>query len=216
MLVTRWLLSRVKLDDPLAGDLEEQVGRGKSTVWLLRQVLLALVVRACGLCRDRPLTAVRFLILGWGAALVLQFLAIVIALSVEPALYRWAFLPDYLSVRIWWSAHTYLVVSGVFGLAFGGWLVARTAAVEDRAALVLVLFASVLVWQLTGNFYWTALPAFLPLGQGAWVALDGWTTVAILMLMPLSVVTGGLLIRDRTPSVLETVQSGEFPVANVD
>jgi hypothetical protein len=207
MLVTRWLLSRVKLDGPLAGDLEEQVGRGKSTVWLLRQVLLALLVRAGGLFRDRPFTPVRFMILGWGAALVLQFLAIVIALSAEPALYRWAFLPDYLSVRIWWSAHTYLVVSGVFGLAFAGWLVARTAAVEDRAALVLVLFASVLVWQLTGNFYWTALPAFLPLRQGAWVALDGWTTVAILMLMPLSVVWGGLLIRDRTPSVLETHSS---------
>jgi hypothetical protein len=207
MLVTRWLLSRVKLDNPLAGDLEEQVGRGKSTVWLLRQVLLALLVRAGGLFRDRPFTAVRFMILGWGAALVLQFLAIVIALSAEPALYRWAFLPDYLSVRIWWSAHTYLVVSGVFGLAFAGWLVARTAAVEDRAALVLVLFASVLVWQLTGNFYWTALPAFLPLRQGASVALDGWTTVAILMLMPLSVVWGGLLIRDRTPSVLATHSS---------
>ena len=47
-------------------------------------------------------------------------------------------------------------------------------------------------------------------------ARDGWTTVALLMLMPLSVVGGGLLIRDRPPSVLETVQSGEFPVANVE
>jgi len=216
MVVTRWLLSRVRLDDPLAGDLEEQVGRGKSTVWLLRQVLLALLVRAGRLFRDRPFTTVRFVILGWVAALVLQFLAIVIARSAEPALYRWAFLPDYLSVRIWWSAHTYLVVSGVFGLAFGGWFVARTAAVEDRAALVLVLFASVLVWQLTGSFYWTALPAFLPLHQGAWVALDGWTTVALLLIMPLSVVWGALLIRDRKAPVLETLQSDGFPVADVD
>lgn len=212
MLVTRWLLSRVRLDDALAGDFEEQVGRGKSTVWLLRQVLLALLVRAGRLFRDRPFTAVRFTILGWGAAVVLQFLAIVIARSAEPALYRWAFLPDYLSVRIWWSAHTYLVVSGVFGLAFAGWLVARTAAAEDRAPLVLVLFASVLVWQLTGSFYWTALPV----RQGAWVALDGWTTIAVLLLMPLSVLLGGLLIRARTPSVLETLQSGEFHVTNAD
>ena len=104
----------------------------------------------------------------------------------------------------------------MFGLAFAGWLVARTAAVEDRAALVLVLFTSVLVWQLTGSFYWTALPAFLPPRQGVWVALDGWTTVAILLVMPLSVVWGSLLIRDRTPSVVETLQSDEFPVAHAD
>jgi len=210
MLVKRWLLSRVRLDDALVGDLEEQVGRGKSTVWLLRQLFLALLVPACRLVRDRPLTAVRFTILGWGAALMLQFLAIILALRAEPALYQWASLPDHLSVRIWWSAHTYLVGSGVFGLAFGGWLVARTAAVEDRAALVLVLFASVLAWQLTGSFYWTALPGFLPLGQGAWVALHGWTTVVTLLLMPLSVVWGGLLLRDPTR------QSRNFHVASVD
>src|SRR5207247_1897074 len=41
-----------------------------------------------------------------------------------------------------------------------------TAAVEDRAALVLLLFTSVLVWQLPGSFYWTALPAFLPPARG--------------------------------------------------
>jgi hypothetical protein len=216
MLVTRWLLSRVRLDNALAGDLEEQVSRGKSTLWLLRQVLLALLVRAGRLFLDRPLTTMRFMILGWGSALLLQFLAIVIARSAEPALYRWAFLPDYLGVRIWWSAHTYLVVSGVFGLALAGWLVARTATLEDQAPLVLVLFASVLVWQLTGRFYWTALPSFLPLHQGAWVALDGWTTVASLLLMPLSVVWGALLMRDRRSPVLETLQPAEFHVADVD
>lgn len=85
-------------------------------------------------------------------------------------------------------------MSGTLGLAFAGWVATRTAAAEDRAVLILVLFASVLVWQMTGSFYWSAFE-WRPLGvhQGAWVALDGWTTVAALLLMPVSVLVGSLL-----------------------
>jgi hypothetical protein len=190
MVVARWLLAPVRLDEALVGDLEEQVARGKSTMWLLRQLLLALFVRVGRLFRERPLALVRCMIIGWGTALALQFLAIVVAGSAEPVLVRWAVIPGSLTVRMWWFAyHTHFVVSGSIGLAFAGWLVARTSSSEDRAVLVLVLFASVVAWQLTGNFYWTALPD----AQRAWVALDGWTTVAVLLLMPLSVLLGGLL-----------------------
>src|SRR6478672_1009091 len=153
MALTRWLLSRVRLDVALAGDLEEQVAGGKSTMWLLRQLLLALFLRVARLFRERPMTVVRFVIIGWVAALLLQYIAIVVAGSAEPALVRWAVIPGYVTVRMWWFAyHAHFVVSGAVGLALAGWLVAGTAAAEDRTALVLVLFASVLVWQLTGNF----------------------------------------------------------------
>ena len=49
-----------------------------------------------------------------------------------------------------------LVMSGTLGLAFAGWVATRTAAAEELAVLILVLFASVLVWQMTGSFYWSA------------------------------------------------------------
>ncbi len=49
------LLARLRDNDlPLAGDLLEEYGRGRSLLWLWRQVVVALAAGAWGICRDIP------------------------------------------------------------------------------------------------------------------------------------------------------------------
>jgi hypothetical protein len=68
--VATWLMSRMCVDDSLAGDLVEQYLLGRSPLWLWRQVLGAIVVSSAHLIWRHRILALRALMIGWGASYV--------------------------------------------------------------------------------------------------------------------------------------------------
>lgn len=186
--MTKWLLRRIDLDPALVGDLEEQVHRGKSAAWLVRQVAWALLLDAGQTVLRNPGSVAGSIVLAWGTALAAQACIVIASKSAESAVLTWALRERQMAVYMGWTAfHAHLLAGGALSLALSGWVVARTA--SHREATLLLVFFSVLGTQLSGNFYWLVVPHL----SESWASLEGWYTVLALMLLPCAVLIGGAL-----------------------
>jgi len=173
--------------DALAGDLAEQCRADKSTLWLWRQVLAAIVsANWCEWNTDR-MAAFKAVALGWASMLAFFFVAgDFLTHSGDQTVPR---LLSYLGAnraRALWLESLRYVPPTVIGCVLSGWLVGRP---------VLFYAASVFLALLAGvtAITWHAAPVAVPhtLFYVIILALPYWWWSGLLI-VPLLIVIGGL------------------------
>jgi hypothetical protein len=173
--------------DALAGDLLEQVRRGRSGLWLWRQVIAAIVAGCIRDLRDDRLDALRVVATGWAAMLAFFFIAgDFLAHSGDQTMPR---LLSYLGANhagVLWLERLRYVPATVIGCVLSGWIVGRP--VLFYAASVFVALA-VAVTAIA----WYAAPVPVPhtLFYVVVLALPYWWWSGLLI-VPLLIVAGGL------------------------
>lgn len=173
--------------DALAGDLIEQVRCGKSTLWLWRQVVAAIVTTNVNEWHSDRIGALKAVALGWTAMLLFFFVAgDFLAHSADQTLPR---LLSYLGANhignLWLESLRYIPPT-VIGCVISGWIVGRP---------VLFYAASVFITLLEGvtAIAWYAAPVAVPhtLFYVIVLALPYWWWSGLLI-VPLLILVGGL------------------------
>jgi hypothetical protein len=123
-------------NESLVGDLVEEYGCGRSSVWLWRQTASAIALTVARDIRDHKLLAVRAIATGW----VLQFAWLGFVRFAQPRAYVWHEGPI-----VYWQ----LMFLSTFTTwpAFVGWVVGRTH-LAQQAAMVLLYTASIVAWSI--------------------------------------------------------------------
>lgn len=194
-LLQRW--NRGPQCEALAGDLLEQYRRGRSSTWYWRQVVTAILVGIVHDIRHHPVVAVRAVVLGSTAALLLARFtgALHLSLLVWGATNHWfPWGTSEILRQLWvWYSLPFVAIECV-GFAAAGWLLARWDR-EDRAAPLVLAALS----QLPGAISWALYTARV-LEAGIW---QGWgyrmvlvfQGVCLFVVYPVCVVLGGLWAR---------------------
>lgn len=86
-----WLMDRFGVSEILVGDLVEERSRKHSTLWLWRQVLVAIAGTVAGDIRAHKWLAIRAVVLGWGVG---QFVAPFRRILIPLMSGRWVWLSE--------------------------------------------------------------------------------------------------------------------------
>jgi uncharacterized membrane protein len=175
--------------ESLIGDLTEQYQLKRSATWYWRQTLMTVLVGAARDVRAHKLIAVRGVIIGW---LFLWLLLLPISYRVSH-LDDWLFEIGLVDVRPWWPNHSFLTKAFT---CVGGLCIGRIVVQWHRISMVLVFAASVLLFMV----FWFCLVVAPYTVETAYrsngLVLITFAVVHIILL-PASIVLGGLLAADR-------------------
>jgi len=202
MTAAVWLMQRFSVPDALIGDLVEQQGAGRSSVWLWHQVIVAIVETTHRAIRNQKGNALVTGLLSAAAVFVWAESTLALYVWISEKWMHALAAPGATWVHgvrvggfwsralfVWWELYGGgLDLLWCVGSALIGWLVARTQSV----AMVLVSVAAQLPLVL-----WWGVPIWLHAGSRYGVApihpLNFRVTAAVVLVgMPLSTLIAGL------------------------
>jgi hypothetical protein len=169
-VIAAWLFERLGLDSALAGDLFEERGRGRSTIWYWKQVLSAIWIGIWGAIYNHKVLALRAVAIGCAVNAVWLFLwskFLHLGLPVPP---------PYTKQLMVESVACLLII--LLTQTLTGWIVARTHGA--LAIPMVVVFATWLVLWYVGGTLSGNQPRFLP--HLAWYLTPIFTVVAGLLM----------------------------------
>lgn len=193
-----WLLDTFRVTDgnaALIGDLAEECSAGRSSAWLWRQVLAAIVFAIGQEIYSHKLLTMRAVIVGEAAVLVTSA-AIYDAMWWTSAALAWHWPRPFTWLIMFTGFFGQTVLRGsLAGLMLGGWVIGRFH--RDQRAAFVFLFAVL-------QFLALIVPGFTELYRLAVNSIDQprfrWyleMDIAFLLLCPMAVLLGGYLARNR-------------------
>lgn len=186
-LVATWLLERLYSggeSESLIGDLMECYRHGRSAPWYWRQVLAAILLSFCREVRGHILLAIRAVITGWGAFLMLRFASLGMLSRFHPHFRLVTHLGSTVGLPLTW-----LIFWMPIWVASGWFLAAHH---RSHAAFMLLAFsASVLFWNLQ-DAAWTTHLLFDSVSNRRFFPQFTFGVMQV-TLPPFCIVLGGLL-----------------------
>jgi hypothetical protein len=173
--------------EALAGDLLEQVQKGRSALWLWRQVIGAIVTGCIRDVREDRIGALKVVAIGWATMLGFFFIAgDFLAHSGDQTVPR---LLSYLGAHhagVLWLERLRYVPATVIGCVLSGWIVGRPVLFYAASVCVALAVAATAI-------AWYAAPVSVPhtLFYVVMLALPYWWWSGLLI-VPLLIVVGGL------------------------
>jgi hypothetical protein len=176
-----WLLDRLGLSETVTGDLVEEYARRRSSMWLWRQVGVAIVGSVWRDVAGHKLVAVGGVLIGWATLWCTLGLLTWVAVQFGGPTVHAAY---------WhWPHYVVLVVVACTVSAFGGWTVGRLHRAHRQAAVFSFMSSVPIVFLIEFPLlYWLARPVV----EG--VIAPHWASIAILTFVaaPISIALGGL------------------------